>query len=107
LARSHRATFSTRARKNHPPAQLHAGQPLLGILVWFGGIINAEIVAQIRSLAPQTEIGWRVASVAGGLICRYRGSDRPAVQKWFIAVWDLLRRQYRDRSACLPRVWQR
>ena len=86
--------------------QASAGQPLLGVLVWLGGRVDAEVVAQARALAPQSEIGWGVTAVAGGLVCRYRGSDRQAVQKWFIAVWDLLRQRYRDRSACLPRVWQ-
>jgi urease accessory protein len=87
--------------------QASAGQPLLGILLWLGGSVSAEIVAQARVLAPQSEIGWGVTSVAGGLVCRYRGSDRQAAQKWFIAVWNLLRQKYRDRSACSPRVWQR
>jgi urease accessory protein len=87
--------------------QAGAGQPLLGVLLCFGGTVSAEVVAQARLLAPPSEIDWGVTAVAGGLICRYRGSDRQAVQKWFIAVWDLLRRQYRDRPACLPRVWQR
>ncbi len=87
--------------------QASAGQPLLGILMWLGGSVSAEVVAQARVLAPQSENGWGVTAVAGGLICRYRGSDRQAAQKWFVAVWDLLRQRYRDRSACLPRVWQR
>jgi urease accessory protein len=87
--------------------QASAGQPLLGILMWLGGSVSTEVVAQARVLAPQSEIGWGVTSVAGGLICRYRGSDRQAAQKWFVAVWDLLRQRYRDRSACPPRVWQR
>jgi urease accessory protein len=87
--------------------QAGAGQPLLGILVWLGGRVSTEVVAQARLLAPPSETGWGVTVVAGGLVCRYRGSDRQAVQKWFVAVWDALRRQYRNRSACPPRVWQR
>jgi urease accessory protein len=43
--------------------------------------------------------------VSGGLVCRYRGGDRGAVQAWFVAVWNLLRQHYRDRPACVPRVW--
>ncbi len=87
--------------------QASAGQPLLGILMWLGSTVTAEVVAQIRLLAPQSEIGWGATAVAGGLVCRYRGSDRQAAQKWFSAVWNLLRQQYRHRSACPPRVWQR
>jgi urease accessory protein len=86
--------------------QASAGQPLLGILVWLGGTVNNELVTQARTLAP-SEPDWGVTALAGGLVCRYRGSDRQAVQKWFIAVWDLLRQQYRQRSVCPPRVWQR
>ncbi len=86
--------------------QASAGQPLLGVLVWLGGRVDAKAVAQARLLAPAALRDWGVTAVAAGLVCRYRGSDRQAVQEWFIAVWDLLRRQYRDRSACIPRVWQ-
>jgi urease accessory protein len=87
--------------------QASAGQPLLGVFVLLGASVSAEVVNQVRAVAPHSEVGWGATAIAGGLVCRYRGSDRQAVQKWFMAVWDLLRRQYRDRSACPPRVWQR
>jgi urease accessory protein len=59
--------------------QASSGQPLLGILVWLGGSVSEEVVTQALVLAPQSEIGWGVTSVAGGVVCRYRGSDLQAV----------------------------
>jgi urease accessory protein len=87
--------------------QASDGQPLLGLLVWLGGAVSKELVAQARILAPQHEADWGVTVLKAGLVCRYRGSDRQAAQAWLIAVWDLLRQTYRQRSACVPRVWQR
>lgn len=87
--------------------QATASQPLLGLLVWLGGNVSPELVAQARTLSPQNESDWGVTALAAGLVCRYRGGDRQAAQQWFIAVWDLLRQQYRQRAACVPRVWQR
>jgi urease accessory protein len=87
--------------------QASAGQPLLGLLVWLGGTVSKELVAQARLLAPQAETDWGVTVLAAGLVCRYRGRDRQAAQTWFVAVWDLLRQAHRQRSACPPRVWQR
>lgn len=90
--------------------QATAGQPILGLLVWLGEAVGAEVVAQIRSLesVPKLEIGESagVTVVAAGLVCRYRGGDRQAVQRWFIEIWSLLRHHSRGRSACIPRVWQ-
>lgn len=85
--------------------QALAGQPLLGLMVWLGHPIGPEIVHQVRSLAGPLGGNWGVTAVAAGLVCRYRGADRAAVQAWFLAIWDLLRQQYRQRSACRPRVW--
>ncbi len=90
--------------------QATAGQPILGLFVWLGEAIGAEVVAQIRSLESQPKSGSGEASgitaVAAGLVCRYRGDDRQAVQRWFIEIWSLLRQYSRGRSACIPRVWQ-
>jgi urease accessory protein len=86
--------------------QAMAGAPLLGLLVWLGDPITPAIVQQARHLAPNQEGDWGVTAVSGGLVCRYRGGDRGAVQAWFVAVWNLLRQHYRDRPASVPRVWQ-
>lgn len=109
--------------------QANAGQPILGLLIWLGRPITPEILAQIRSLPSHPThpkdaesvdsdrpsgmnasitagIACGISVVAGGLVCRYRGDDRQAVQRWFIDIWDLLRRHHRQRSACIPRVWQ-
>jgi urease accessory protein len=90
--------------------QAAAGQPILGLLVWLGESVGAEVVARIRALESQPEpksgASFGVSAIAGGLVCRYRGEDRQAVQRWFIEIWTLLRQHSRGRSACIPRVWQ-
>ncbi len=85
--------------------QAAAAQPILGLLVMVGVVVNAETISAARSLGPAAG-EWGVTALQHSFVCRYRGADRAAARQWFIAVWDLLRRQYLGRSACLPRVWQ-
>jgi urease accessory protein len=85
-----------------------ATQPIVGTLALIGVSVEPDLVQQARDLwtGANTEMVCGVTRVQGGLVCRYRGSDRQEVQRWFIAVWDLVRRQYRDRTVYIPRVWQ-
>jgi urease accessory protein len=85
-----------------------ANRPIVGTLAIIGVSVEPDLVQQARDLwtGADAEMVMGVTRVQGGLICRYRGSDRQEVRRWFIAVWDLVRRQYRDRAACIPRVWQ-
>lgn len=85
--------------------QAAAGQPILGLLVILGLEVTAETIAAARSLGP-ADGQWGVTALRHSFVCRYRGSDRAAAHQWFIDLWDLLRRQYLGRPACLPRVWQ-
>jgi urease accessory protein len=89
--------------------QSTAAQPILAVFVILGCPVTADLVAKARGLWQDPDapsLTWGVTALPGGLICRYRGNDRQAVQQWFIVVWDLLREQYLDRRACIPRVWQ-
>ncbi len=85
-----------------------ATQPIVGTLALMGVSVEPGLVQQARDLwtGTDTEMAWGVTRVQGGLVCRYRGIDRQEVQRWFMAVWNLVRQQYRDRAACIPRVWQ-
>jgi urease accessory protein len=86
-----------------------AGQPIVGTLAIVGiANILPETIDRARALWPGAERGlvYGVSKIRGGIVCRYRGGDRQAVQQWFIAVWHLVRQQYCHRSACVPRVWQ-
>ncbi len=85
-----------------------ATQPIVGTFVMMGVAVELDLVQQARDLwlGADTEMVYGVTRVPGGLICRYRGGDRQVVRRWFIAVWDLVRRQYRNRPICIPRVWQ-
>ncbi len=83
-------------------------QPILGLFVVIGRPVRTETIAQARALVPTAfqrhEYG--ATALKNGIVCRYRGADRIAAQQWFIALWDLMRQQYLDRRACIPRVWQ-
>ncbi|NET53594.1 MAG: hypothetical protein F6K09_34585, partial [Merismopedia sp. SIO2A8] len=46
-----------------------------------------------------------VSQLQSGMICRYRGRSTIQARRWFIAVWDCLRKTYLSRPSCLPRVW--
>jgi urease accessory protein len=89
--------------------QAAAAQPILGLFVVLGCSLDPATVDNARALALESLPGnqWGVTALQSGLVCRYRGSDRQAAQRWFIALWDLLRQQYLGRAACIPRVWQR
>jgi urease accessory protein len=90
--------------------QATAEQPILGVFAIVGCSVTANLVARARSFWSDTpdsiDLTWGVTALKNGLVCRYRGRDRQAVQQWFIAVWDLMRQEYLGRSACIPRVWQ-
>jgi urease accessory protein len=85
-----------------------AGQPIVGTLAMMGISVEPEVVQRARDLwiGADPAMVYGVTRVQGGLVCRYRGSDRQAVWRWFKAVWNLVRQRYRGRTACLPRVWQ-
>jgi urease accessory protein len=85
-----------------------AAQTIVGTLAMIGVSVEPDLVQQARDLWTGTnaEMVCGVTRVQGGLVCRYRGSDRQEVRRWFMAVWDLVRRRYRDRAICIPRVWQ-
>lgn len=89
--------------------QAAAAQPILGLFAIVGQSIAPDTVDKARALGPESSSGsqWGATALQSGLVCRYRGSDRQAAQRWFMALWDLLRQQYLGRAACLPRVWQR
>jgi urease accessory protein len=83
-------------------------QPILGLFTVIGRPVTTETIEQARALAPKSLQGLEYGATAlkNGIVCRYRGSDRAAGQQWFIALWNLMRQQYLDRPACIPRVWQ-
>ena len=98
-----------------------AGQPVVGSLVWVGGVATPETIAAARSKfttqfttngtentppsSPKTSPEIGVTRLTEGLICRYRGQSTRDVRRWFTTVWDLLRSSYLNRPACPPRVW--
>ena len=70
-----------------------------------GQPVDSAIVEKARNLWEGTaEAG--VTRLMSGLLCRYRGHSTTEARQWFLAVWHLLRMTYRQRPACLPRVWQ-
>jgi len=82
-----------------------AGKPIIGSLVWLGGVVAPEIIEKIRILANGvSEAG--VSRLQHGLLCRYRGDSTSEVRNWFIEVWQLLRVYFLNRGKCIPRVWQ-
>ncbi len=84
------------------------GRSVIGTLALLGYPLDAECMAQVRSLpqptASTSETG--TTRLQTGLLCRYRGNSSTEAQRWFTAIWNLLRPRYLHRPACCPRVWQ-
>lgn len=79
-------------------------QPLVASLLWMGREVSPALVACLRGYwSGEGEAG--VSRLQEGVICRWRGRSTAEVQRWFRAVWDLLRREFRGRPACPPRAW--
>ncbi|CBN53687.1 MULTISPECIES: urease accessory protein UreD [Kamptonema] len=99
------------------------GHPVAASLAWVGEPATTEIVEKVRRLSQGERSLWQntrladdgdgvrtqpsvgVTRLTDGLLCRYRGSSTAEARRWFIAVWQLLRLEMRDRPVCLPRVW--
>lgn len=92
------------------------GYPVVASLAWVGQPVTAEIVEKTRLLwqntpfsdegkSGQIQHSAGVTRLTNGLLCRYRGSSTAEARSLFIAVWQLLRLELRDRAICLPRVW--
>jgi urease accessory protein len=82
-----------------------AGCPVVGSFAFLGEVIPADLVAAARSQMHLTQGEGGVTRLQAGLLCRYRGHSSTEARRWFVQVWDLVRRSYRDRAACVPRVW--
>lgn len=98
-----------------------AGYPVVGSLAFVGQGVSREIVEKARlcwrsaqearpsqTAEPQTDAALGQIGVTRlplGLLCRYRGHSTAAARRWLIAVWQLLRQEYRARPICIPRVW--
>lgn len=80
--------------------------PVIGSFAFVGRAVDADLVAQARSLwatEHQGEAG--VTRLQEGLLCRYRGFSTLVARSWFTKVWHLLRLSFLERPACPPRVW--
>jgi urease accessory protein len=87
-----------------------AGCPVIGSLAFVGQAVSQELVEKARlqweavqANSPPAQIG--ITRLPLGLLCRYRGNSTAAARKGFVAVWQLLRQEYLERSVCIPRVW--
>ncbi len=83
-----------------------ADQSVTGSLAWLGQPISSDLLSQFRTLlncVPQGHAG--ITRLDKGLVCRYRGSSVLEARTLFIAIWQLLRLSFRQRSICVPRIW--
>ncbi|MBO9997708.1 MAG: urease accessory protein UreD [Cyanobacteria bacterium SID2] len=84
------------------------GQPVIATFCWIGQAISEDILKKARMVwqARDTrgEIG--LTRLDCGLIGRYRGRSTQEALDRFLDLWQLLRWEYRDRSAIKIRAWQ-
>lgn len=88
------------------PNGLHH-QPVIGTLALVGFEVDTALLHMARSLplptSPHSTTG--ITRLMTGLLCRYRGPSTSEAQRWMMALWQLLRPHYLQRSPCRPRVW--
>lgn len=81
--------------------------PVVASFAFVGRSVDTDLIEKIRDLwdkgDDQGEAG--VTRLLEGLLCRYRGPSTQNARRWFLQVWNLLRRIYQERPACPPRVW--
>ncbi|MBD3884385.1 urease accessory protein UreD [Phormidium tenue FACHB-886] len=90
------------------------GCPVIGSFVFVGRSLCIDLLEKIRTLLvaspleaspPPLPAQIAVTRLPAGLLCRYRGHSTLEARRWFIQIWQLLRLEYCERAACLPRVW--
>jgi urease accessory protein len=82
-----------------------AGCPVVGSFAFVGVEVDQDCVEQARSQLPLAAGEGGVTRLQSGLLCRYRGHSSTEAKRWFVQVWDQVRRSYLGRAACVPRVW--
>lgn len=84
------------------------GFPVSATFVWVGQLISDEVLHLCRVASPSGEgMNWAIGRVAWGqgLIARYLGHSTAEARRRFVLLWGILRQHLRQRSLCLPRVW--
>ncbi len=86
-----------------------AGCPVVGSFAFLGadldGSVAADLIATLRSQMSLQSGEGGITRLQAGLLCRYRGHSSTEARRWFVQVWDVVRRSHFGRSVCIPRVW--
>ena len=83
------------------------GNAVTATLAWVGAPVDRDLIDACRSWWQSRD--WEgdagVTRLECGLTARYRGPSTANARAWFVAIWDMVRRQFLQRPAYLPRVW--
>lgn len=83
------------------------GQSVLGTMFFLGEPVSRDLLEACRN-AGHSAIGsgdWAISRLESGLIARYRGCSSAGARILFVAIWGILRTTLRQRTPCIPRVW--
>ena len=82
-----------------------AGRTVCGTLVAAASIIESEVLARCREVAPESGES-AVTRLPGVLVARYLGDSSEAAKTYFRQVWRVLRPALIGRDAAEPRIWR-
>ncbi|WP_414039676.1 urease accessory protein UreD [Acidithiobacillus sp. M4-SHS-6] len=83
------------------------GQSVLGTMAFLGQPVSRDLLETCRE-AGQAAIGqgdWALSRLEFGLVARYRGASSARARSLFVAIWGILRKTLRQRTPCIPRIW--
>ncbi len=80
------------------------GAPVFGTFVAVSPRLCDDAVPRLRAVVPAAGEG-AVTRLPGALVARWRGPASDAGQRYFAALWSLLRPSLLGRAAVAPRIW--
>ncbi|MDJ1182946.1 urease accessory protein UreD [Roseofilum casamattae] len=85
-----------------------AGFPVVATFYALGKEVSAATVRQIRELISspsKQKFRFGVTRLPEGLVARYRGHSTSEGKRWFMEVWEILRREWGRDILSRPRIW--
>ncbi len=81
------------------------GQPAMATMLACGPGLDEALVELLRARQPEEGVGALSLLDEDLLLVRWLGADISALDRWFVALWRLLRPALIGREACPPRIW--
>ncbi len=81
------------------------GLPVMGSLLLVAPGLDAALIDACRAIPHSNGLGALSRLDDDLLVARWLGGDSAAMNRWFVALWALLRPAALGAEACPPRIW--